>query len=246
MSQYSLVSQRKTITYHIHHMFQHFRIGRFKLRSKLTIIHIMQTKVEYNSQPDPSFPNQVIFSPLCELSEDNYLFKLCEPNLDSDFKGPILEMQGMKMHCTDGMKNSLDFSFLLAEAAGVNKSHCTLDLFLGLGYTTKRCLQLGAGKVVTFEKYPEVIHLLKKNPEFSPSLQDQRIMLYPGRFDWEDQTMENLERIFKSLKCTFDSVIIDPPRRGVMLKIYSDEFLKLLAKYMKEGALVSVYSPKVP
>lgn len=48
----------------------------------------------------------------------------------------------------------------------------------------------------------------------------------------------------KKLSLHFDSVIIDPPRRKVMLEIYSKSFLSELAPFIKKGALVSVYSPE--
>ncbi len=46
-----------------------------------------------------------------------------------------------------------------------------------------------------------------------------------------------------SPKVQFDSCIIDPPKKKVMLFVYSSFFLQRLAQRMREGALVAAYVP---
>src|SRR5690606_31619122 len=80
------------------------------------------------------------FEPLIRISTDGIQFKLCEPNLEKEIVGPILEIQGMKMHISKNYRTSFEFSKKLAECAQVSTNHITLDLFLGLGYSVKECL----------------------------------------------------------------------------------------------------------
>jgi len=42
----------------------------------------------------------------------------------------------------------------------------------------------------------------------------------------------------------FDSCILDPPKRKVMLRVYSKEFLRELSKYVRRDSLVSTYVPE--
>ncbi len=47
-------------------------------------------------------------------------------------------------------------------------------MFLGLGYSAAEAIALGARRVVCFEKYPEVVQLVRKNP-WSPSLDQPKL-----------------------------------------------------------------------
>ncbi|MBI4584432.1 MAG: RsmD family RNA methyltransferase [Planctomycetes bacterium] len=172
---------------------------------------------------------------------DGKVFKLSEPELERGMLGPILEMEGMKMHLTQGFSSAFEFSGLLASSAGVKPAHDVLDLFFGMGYSAKEAIRLGARRVFTFEKYPEVIELARRNP-FAVDLQAPQLRLHPEPLDLE----KDAKRFFQALEeaaVLFDAVILDPPRRQVMLKVYSRPFLRELSAFVKKGARVSAYVP---
>ncbi len=183
-----------------------------------------------------------IFEPLVLRAQaDGKVFKLSEPELERGLLGPILEMEGMKMHRTQGFPSSFDFSRLLASSAGVKPGHDVLDLFLGMGYSAMEAIRLGARRVFTFEKYPEVVELARLNP-FAVDLQSPQLSLHPEFLDLE----KDAGRFFQALGeagVLFDAVILDPPRRRVMLQVYSRPFLRKLSAFVKKGARISAYVP---
>lgn len=178
-----------------------------------------------------------IFHPLV-LVNGKQIFKLCEPNLEHESVGPILVISGMKMHVTSNYKTSLEFSKQLVFHAKVKPGHITLDLFFGLGYCSKEAIAFRASRVVSFEKYEQVVMLAKKNVHFSVNLDSPQLQLHCG-------VDVGKKKIFDYLKnYKFDSVIIDPPKSEVMLAVYSEEYLRQLAQFIKPGARVVTYVPE--
>src|SRR5690606_25294812 len=95
-----------------------------------------------------------------------------------------------------------------------------------------------ASRVVSFEKYEQVVMLAKKNVHFSVNLDSPQLQLHCG-------VDVGKKKIFDYLKnYKFDSVIIDPPKSEVMLAVYSEEYLRQLAQFIKPGARVVTYVPE--
>lgn len=164
--------------------------------------------------------------------------------------GSLLYMSNLKMHRTRGYATTTDFSKEFARAAGVKEGHVTLDLFLGLGYVSQEALNLGAERVVAFEKYTAVQNLVRRNP-WSMNIDDPSLA---HRFKLQTLDVQRekslpLFRFFADyqrkgiLPSLFNSVIIDPPKKKVMLYIYSKYFLENLAEWTKKGGVVAAYMP---
>ena len=115
--------------------------------------------------------------------------------------------------------------------------HYTLDLFLGLGYASLAALELGAARVFACEKYAAVTRLVERNP-WSAGLVAAR---GEGRFaleaplDVQANRSAALLRRFEQwrqagqLPSLFNSVVLDPPKKKVMLSVYSPPFVERLS-----------------
>jgi len=107
--------------------------------------------------------------PLQQVAPDGTVLSLTEPEYERHEKeedgggkdhsvegstrvlGSMLYLSDLKMHRSKGFNNTLEFSQMLARAAGVRPGHATLDLFLGLGYSAKEAILSGARSVLAFE-----------------------------------------------------------------------------------------------
>jgi hypothetical protein len=84
-------------------------------------IHFQNVKIpkdlfEECKQENVSFLiNEFKIEILQKKTENNVNVKICEPNLEKDFKGGILQIGNMKMHISKGFKDSFEFSKKLAQ-----------------------------------------------------------------------------------------------------------------------------------
>ena len=53
---------------------------------------------------------------------------------------------------------------------------------------------------------------------------------------------KNVQQKISKLK--FDSIILDPPKRNVMLKIFSEFYMKFLSNYLKKDGIIVCYVPQ--
>ena len=102
--------------------------------------------LEISSFPSSSPPSSTSSSPKNKKNH-HHVFKLCEP-LETNVVGPVLEIDGMKMHISSRFASTTDFSSLLAQAASASTiaskairdgSYRCLDFFFGQGYSSLRC-----------------------------------------------------------------------------------------------------------
>jgi len=184
------------------------------------------------------------FEPLVRRTADGETVMLKEPEQERDLTAPILELSGTKMHLTQGKRSAQDFSRALARAVNVRNGDVLLDTFLGLGYSAQEALELGARKVVLFEKYQEVLDLVRENP-FSPSLEDARLQIELCDVSKQNAFFARLSRICAagSSPLRFDAVILDPPKLNVMLAVYSATFLRRLLPLLSPRCRLAAYVP---
>ncbi len=127
-------------------------------------------------------------------------------------------------------------------------------MFLGLGYCSKALLDANVtDSVLSFEKYDEVVDLVSRNSIFSVNLKNPKFTLHQDRIDIEKQTTKffkalkgwNFREVSNSIEngTLFDSVIIDPPKTGVMMKVYSKDFLHELSTHIQPGGIIAAYVP---
>jgi predicted methyltransferase len=169
-------------------------------------------------------------TPLLKKSKEGITFKLCEPNIENNIIGPILEINGMKMHVTKGYKTTYDFSKKLANSSLIKKGGNTLDLFFGLGYSSNECVKMGSNKVVSFEKYSEVVELVKLNEKFSIPINSKNLKLFQN----VDLKTDKIFDILSNEKIMFDNVIIDPPK--MVLNYYNGRkscFMYIQSSFLK-------------
>jgi predicted methyltransferase len=176
---------------------------------------------------------------LVRKSKDGEVFQLREPALEKSLVGPYLDLSETKMHVTKGEKSSQSFSQRLSKALRLRPGAVVLEPFLGLGYSAAENLAGEAKAVYLFEKYSEVVELLQKNP-FSPKLSDSRLHLTMQDVSKTNDFFAQLDKI----GVKFDALLIDPPKRNVMLQVYSAVYLQRLRRYLKPGATISAYVPE--
>lgn len=106
-----------------------------------------------------------------------------------------------------------------------------LDACGGLGYFAAWCLELGAARVVSYERSAEVLWLRTLNPWSPPP--DERLLLHQG-----DVATEILELPDRS----FDAILHDPPRFALAGELYSQSFYEQLARVLKPRGLLFHYT----
>jgi hypothetical protein len=147
----------------------------------------------------------------------------------TDWGPPTFEIDGIKMLPTRDVSPWEDAR---AKVALVEpRGRTILDTCGGLGYLAAWCVALGAARVLSFEKSPEVLWLRGLNP-WSPR-PGGALELVEG---------DVLERIGTLPDAAFDAVLHDPPRFGIAGELYSLAFYRELARVLRPGGLLFHYT----
>ena len=142
---------------------------------------------------------------------------------------PTFEIDGIKMLPTAQVSPWEDArrKVALVEPRG----RVVLDTCGGLGYFAAWCLETGAGRVLSFEKNPDVLWLRSLNP-WSPPPQ-ARLVLEQG---------DVAERIGGMPDASVDAVLHDPPRFGLAGELYSLDFYGQLARVLRRHGRLFHYT----
>ncbi|MET0533552.1 MAG: SAM-dependent methyltransferase [Steroidobacter sp.] len=142
---------------------------------------------------------------------------------------PTFEIDGIKMLVSEKVSPYADAEskVRLIEPRG----KAVLDTCGGLGYFAAWCSSLGAARIVSFEKNPDVIWLRGLNP-WSPA-PGGALTLTEG---------DVAERIAELPDASFDAILHDPPRFGIAGELYSQVFYDQLARVLKRGGRMFHYT----
>jgi len=152
----------------------------------------------------------------------------------TDWGPPTFEIDGIKMLPTAKVSRWDDARAKVELIAPRGKA--VLDCCGGLGYYAAWCLELGAARVRSFEKNPDVIWLRGLNP-WSPDPADPA---YAGRFEFGQGRID--AAIAELPDASFDAVLHDPPRFGIAGELYSLAFYQQLARVLKPGGRLFHYT----
>ncbi len=137
---------------------------------------------------------------------------------------PTFEIDGIKMLPTSQASPYEDAKQKVALVQPHGK--VVLDTCGGLGYFAAWCLEMGAARVVSYERSETVLWLRELNP-WSPEgsgATDHRLIVTHA---------DVLERIGDHAANSFDIVLHDPPRFGIAGDLYSQRFYDELARVLK-------------
>ncbi len=142
--------------------------------------------------------------------------------------GPILEINGLRMHLRD-FKDVRDYSKLIVKKLKIGNRDTVLDICTGLGYTAIEASKK-AKRVITIEKSSAVIKLAEWNP-WSTELKNKNIEIIHG------DALQEIEKLRG-----IDIIIHDPPRISTAGELYSKEFYEKLYKISKPNAMMFHYA----
>jgi predicted methyltransferase len=142
---------------------------------------------------------------------------------------PTFEIDGIKMLPTASESPFEDARRKVA-LVGVHR-RAVLDTCGGLGYFAAWCLRLGAARVLSCEKNPDVLWLRQLNP-WSPG-PDAALEVRNVAIDTHIESLAD---------ATFDVVLHDPPRFGIAGELYSRRFYTQLARVLKPGGTLFHYT----
>lgn len=142
---------------------------------------------------------------------------------------PTFEIDGIKMLPTAKVSPYADAERKVGLIQPRGK--IILDTCGGLGYFAAWCIQLGAKKVLSYEKNPEVLWLRELNP-WSPKA-DAVLKLTFG---------DICEQILMLAPNSVDGVLHDPPRFGIAGELYSQLFYDQLARVLKPRGMMFHYT----
>lgn len=165
------------------------------------------------------------FEPLSRFG-DGGLIKL----VPTDWGPPTFEIDGIKMLVTARISPIEDAARKVALVEPAGKT--ILDCCGGLGYFAQRCLDEGVGRIVSYEKNPDVRWLRRYNP-WSPPDDTPSLDLRDGDIS---------VRIAEHDASSFDAVLHDPPRFGIAGELYSQAFYDQLARVLRPGGLLFHYT----
>ncbi len=142
---------------------------------------------------------------------------------------PTFEIDGIKMLPTEKVSpyDDAEIKVRLIEPRGKS----VLDTCGGLGYFAAWCVRLGAARIVSFEKNPDVVWLRTLNPWSPPP--GGALTLNEG---------DVAERIVELPDACFDALLHDPPRFGIAGELYSQAFYDQLARVLKRGGRMFHYT----
>jgi predicted methyltransferase len=163
------------------------------------------------------------FEPVSRFSTS--LIKL----VPTDWGAPTFEIDGIKMLPTAQISPYVDAERKVALIEPRGK--VVLDCCGGLGYFAAWCLQGGVGKIISYEKNPDVIWLRSLNP-WSP-LAEEPLALFNG---------DIAEQIAAIPSASVDAILHDPPRFGIAGELYSQTFYDHLARVIKRKGRLFHYT----
>jgi hypothetical protein len=163
--------------------------------------------------------NGSAFEPVARYG--NSLVKL----VPTEWGPPTFEIDGIKMLPTAQASPYADAGRKVALVRPRGK--VVLDTCGGLGYFAAWCLQGQAGRVLSFEKNPDVLWLRSLNPWSPPAAGALTLTLG-----------DVVERIAGLPDASVDTVLHDPPRFAIAGELYSRAFYDQLARVLRrEGTL---------
>ena len=154
--------------------------------------------------------------------------------IPTDWGAPTFEIDGIKMLPTARVSPWEDArrKAELVAPRGLR----VLDTCGGLGYYAAHCLALGAARVESFEKNPDVLWLRRINP-WSPQPDEAESA---GRFVLAQGDIS--ERIHSLPDAAYGAVLHDPPRFGIAGELYSQIFYDQLARVLAPGGRLFHYT----
>jgi predicted methyltransferase len=153
----------------------------------------------------------------------------------TDWGPPTFEIDGIKMLPTARVSPYADAErkVRLIEPRGKE----ILDTCAGLGYFAAWCRELGARRVDSYEKHPDVIWLRSLNP-WSPDNHGT-----PDRAGVLRLTEGDIaERIHLLPEASVDAILHDPPRFGIAGELYSQSFYGALARVLRRRGRLFHYT----
>ncbi len=142
---------------------------------------------------------------------------------------PTFEIDGIKMLPTARVSPYEDAKRKVGLIRPAGKA--VLDTCGGLGYFASWCRQLGARRVLSYEKNPDVLWLRSLNP-WSPE-EGGGLTIEPG---------DVAQEIAGLADRSFDAVLHDPPRFGIAGELYSLAFYEQIARVLTPGGALFHYT----
>jgi predicted methyltransferase len=142
---------------------------------------------------------------------------------------PTFEIDGIKMLPTM-QQSPFEDARRKVELVGVHQQR-VLDTCGGLGYFAAWCQRLGATRILSCEKNPNVLWLRELNP-WSPR-PDAVLEVLNVAIDRHIETLSD---------ASFDVVLHDPPRFGIAGELYSRKFYEQLARVLRPGGALFHYT----
>jgi predicted methyltransferase len=165
------------------------------------------------------------FEPVSRFG-DGGLIKL----VPTDWGPPTFEIDGIKMLVSAQISPIDDAARKVALVEPAGKT--ILDCCAGLGYFAQRCIEQRVGRIVSYEKNPDVLWLRRHNP-WSPPDDAPSLDLREGDIS---------VRIAGHEASSFDAILHDPPRFGIAGELYSQAFYDQLARVLRPGGLLFHYT----
>lgn len=162
------------------------------------------------------------FQPVMRFTQS--LIKL----VPTEWGPPTFEIDGIKMLPTLRVSPYEDAERKVRLIRPANKT--ILDTCGGLGYFASWCRQLGAARIQSFEKNPDVIWLRGHNPWSPPDGEGLTVL-----------QADVAREVLRLPAAGFDAVLHDPPRFGIAGELYSQAFYDQLARVLKPGGLLFHY-----
>jgi len=142
---------------------------------------------------------------------------------------PTFEIDGIKMLPTV-RESPFEDARRKVELVGVGGRR-VLDTCGGLGYFAAWCLRLGATRVLSCERNPQVLWLRTLNP-WSPAADAVLEVL-------NTDIVTHVETLADG---SFDAVLHDPPRFGIAGELYARSFYQQLARVLRPGGTLYHYT----
>ena len=163
------------------------------------------------------------FAPVARFTQS--LVKL----VPTEWGPPVFEIDGIKMLVSE-LHSPLEDAARKAALIEPRGKH-VLDCCGGLGYLAAACLEIGAARVISFEKSPDVLWLRGLNPWSPPA--DPRLVLTAG---------DCVAAIAALPAGCVDAILHDPPRFGIAGELYAQAFYADLARVLRPGGRLFHYT----
>ena len=145
---------------------------------------------------------------------------------------PTFEIDGIKMLPT--AKDSPIADARRKVALVQPRGRTVLDTCGGLGYFAACCLEMGAARIHSFEKNPDVLWLRTLNPwSPDPDASGGRLQLTHADVS---------AAIAQVADASVDALLHDPPRFGIAGELYSQAFYGQLARVLRRGGRLFHYT----